>query len=141
MARKLFKGKNIGKVDEKAISFIKSIGGKMVIVFVLLTLLGNLGMTYISIKNSKRLLTDEVSSNMKILAEEGAEVARAQLESSASGIDMISRLPKVESMKWEEQKGVFLSSVDREEFKEIVVMDLYGGIKKLYMVVVFSRRD
>ena len=96
-----------------------------------IVIVGGVISTMVSSNRSKAILSNEVSSNLKVVSEQGAALTESRLRETGSVLDSMAAIPRIKSMEWKGQAEVLETVIEKNNFQNISVMDDKGKIKTL----------
>ncbi len=105
---------------------MKSIRTKLVVFFVLLSLLSSLSLGIILIRNASNALTQEAENALFSLAVEGAKLTNSRIETQKQVLKTLANNEDIQSMDWTRQQSILQQQLPNTEFLDIAVVGLDG---------------
>ncbi|MFY9174876.1 MAG: methyl-accepting chemotaxis protein [Peptococcia bacterium] len=105
---------------------MKSIRTKLVVFFVLLSLLSSLSLGIILIRNASNSLTQEAENALFSLAVEGAKLTNSRIETQKQVLKTLANNEDIQSMDWTRQQSILQQQLPNTEFLDIAVVGLDG---------------
>lgn len=107
---------------------IKTIRGKFIITFSIVTLLSSLCIGYVLFKQSEEIVTKKSEDELIILSQEGAKTVSAEIETEKEKLNLIASIEDIKNMDLEVQMSVLKNQVRYTDFTDIGIIKPGGEI-------------
>lgn len=105
---------------------MKSIKTQLIIYFSVLILLSSLVIGFLSITNSRTAVIQEVERALMAVSEESAKLTEARIQQEKNTLEIIARMPNIQSMNWPTQQGILKGQVQDSDFLDMAIVSLDG---------------
>ena len=105
---------------------MKSIKTQLIIYFSVLILLSSVAIGFVSIKNSKNAVIQEVEEALEAISEQSAKLTEARIKQQKIALEVIAKIPDIQSMDWNIQKSMLQAQVKDSDFLDMAIVTLDG---------------
>lgn len=113
------------KTKEKRIN-IKSIKGRMILLFSTLILLSFLVIMVVSLTSAGKALTEAGERSLRLATGEAVALTESKMETQLRTLDMITLRDDIRGMDWNTQRPALEGQIERTDFIDMAVVDLNG---------------